>query len=85
MAAVNMRHASENFLLHLRHLYATGFTNSGNYELSTSFTCTAVACAPAEHETEEVIGLLVRLGFDVTVFAPASYQRRSLRRPSGEI
>ena len=30
----------------------------------------------------KVFGLLVRLGFDVTVFTPASYQRRSLRRPS---
>ena len=36
------------------------------------------------HE-EKVFGLLVRLGFDVTVFTPASYQRRSLRRPSKEI
>ena len=26
-------------------------------------------------------GQLVRLGFDVTAFTPASYQRRSLRRP----
>ena len=30
----------------------------------------------------ETFGQLVRLGFDVTVFTPASYQRRSLRRPS---
>ena len=33
----------------------------------------------------ESLGLLVMLGFDVTVFTPASYQRRSLRRPSREI
>ena len=30
----------------------------------------------------KVFGPLVRLGFDVAVFTPASYQRRSLRRPS---
>ena len=29
-------------------------------------------------------GQLVVLGFDVTVFTPAPYQRRSLRRPSME-
>ena len=31
-----------------------------------------------QHET---FGQLVVLGFDVTVFTPAPYQRRSLRRP----
>ena len=30
----------------------------------------------------ESFGQLVGLGFDVTVFAPAPYQRRSLQRPS---
>ena len=30
------------------------------------------------------LGQLVVLGFDVTVFTPAPYQRRSLRRPSME-
>ena len=34
---------------------------------------------------DEAFGQLVRLGFDVTVFTPASYQPRSLRRPSKEI
>ena len=34
---------------------------------------------------EKVFGQLVMLGFDVTVFTPASYQRRSLQRPSKEI
>ena len=33
---------------------------------------------------DKVFGQLVRLGFDVTVFTPASYQRRSLQRPSME-
>ena len=32
----------------------------------------------------EVFGQLVVLGFDVAVFTPAPYQRRSLRRPSME-
>ena len=32
----------------------------------------------------ESIGQLVALGFDVTVFTPAPYQRRRLRRPSME-
>ena len=31
----------------------------------------------------KVLGQLVVLGFDVAVFTPAPYQRRSLRRPSG--
>ena len=31
---------------------------------------------------EESFGQLVRLGFDVTVFTPASYQRPRLGRPS---
>ena len=30
----------------------------------------------------EVFGQLVQLGFDVAVFTPAAYRRRSLRRPS---
>ena len=33
----------------------------------------------------KVFGPLVRLGFDVAVFTPASYQRRSLRRPYKEL
>ena len=32
--------------------------------------------------TAKVFGQLVVLGFDVAVFTPAPYQRRSLRRPS---
>ena len=32
----------------------------------------------------KAFGQLVVLGFDVTVFTPAPYQRRSLRRPSME-
>ena len=34
--------------------------------------------------TRESLGQLVALGFDVTVFTPAPYQRRRLRRPSRE-
>ena len=33
---------------------------------------------------EESLGQLVALGFDVTVFTPAPYQRRRLQRPSVE-
>ena len=33
---------------------------------------------------EESFGQLVALGFDVTVFTPAPYQRRRLQRPSVE-
>ena len=33
---------------------------------------------------EESFGQLVALGFDVTVFTPAPYQRRRLQRPSME-
>ena len=39
----------------------------------------------AENITEKkVYGQLVALGFDVAVFTPAPYQRRSLRRPLKE-
>ena len=31
--------------------------------------------------TEEDVGLLVPLGFDITAFTPAAYQRGSLPRP----
>ena len=34
---------------------------------------------------KEKFGQLVLLGFDVTTFTPAAYQRRSLQRPSKEI
>ena len=34
---------------------------------------------------KEKFGQLVLLGFDVTAFTPAAYQRRSLQRPSKEI
>ena len=32
--------------------------------------------------SEEDVGLLVPLGFDITAFTPAAYQRGSLPRPS---
>ena len=34
--------------------------------------------------SKEALGQLVVLGFDVTVFTPAPYQRRRLQRPSME-
>ena len=39
----------------------------------------------ATYSMRETLGLLVRLGFDVTVFTPASYQRPRLGRPSMEL
>ena len=38
--------------------------------------------ASIEPQTEEDVGLLVQLGFDITAFTPAAYQRGSLPRPS---
>ena len=38
--------------------------------------------AAGEAASFESFGQLVRLGFDVTVFTPASYQRPRLGRPS---
>ena len=32
--------------------------------------------------TEEDVGLLVQVGFDITAFTPPAYQRGSLPRPS---
>ena len=37
--------------------------------------------ASIEELTEEDVGLLVPLGFDITAFTPAAYQRGSLPRP----
>ena len=34
---------------------------------------------------EEDVGLLVPLGFDITAFTPATYQRGSLPRPSKDV
>ena len=35
-----------------------------------------------EPQTEEDVGLLVQVGFGITVFTPPAYQRGSLPRPS---
>ena len=35
-----------------------------------------------EPQTEEDVGLLVQVGFDITAFRPPAYQRGSLPRPS---
>ena len=51
-------------------------------KLARRNTADATYSLRAKHK---VFGQLVRLGFDVTVFTPASYQRRSLRRPSMEL
>ena len=38
-----------------------------------------------EELTEEDVGLLVPLGYDITAFRPAAYQRGSLPRPSEDV
>ena len=38
--------------------------------------------ASIEELTEEDVGLLVPLGFDITAFTPVAYRRGSLPRPS---
>ena len=41
--------------------------------------------ASIEELTEEDVGLLVPLGFDITAFTPVAYQRGSLPRPSKDV
>ena len=41
--------------------------------------------ASIEELTEEDVGLLVPLGYDITAFRPAAYQRGSLPRPSEDV
>ena len=38
-----------------------------------------------EPHTEEDVGLLVQVGFDITAFTPPAYQRGSLPRPSKDV
>ena len=38
--------------------------------------------ASIETQTEEDVGLLVQVGFDIAAFTPPAYQRGSLPRPS---
>ena len=38
-----------------------------------------------EPQTEEDVGLLVQVGFDITAFRPPAYQRGSLPRPSKDV
>ena len=47
----------------------------------TSAVHIAVQTSSKPHPEEDV-GLLVPLGFDITAFTPAAYQRGSLPRPS---
>ena len=39
----------------------------------------------AKTHTEEDVGLLVQVGFDITAFTPPAYQRGSLPRPSKDV
>ena len=41
-----------------------------------------IAFVQEKSHTEEDVGLLVPLGFDITAFTPVAYQRGSLPRPS---
>ena len=49
-----------------------------DFMLQSNFNCRA----SIETQTEEDVGLLVQLGFDITAFTPTAYQRGSLPRPS---
>ena len=49
---------------------------------SITLCLTLVSRSAIEELTEEDVGLLVPLGFDITAFTPAAYQRGSLPRPS---
>ena len=39
----------------------------------------------SKHHTEEDVGLLVQVGFDIAAFTPPAYQRGSLPRPSKDV
>ena len=39
----------------------------------------------AKTHTEEDVGLLVQVGFDITAFTPPAYRRGSLPRPSKDV
>ena len=52
--------------------------------VQTRHSQSAENTAESKRLTAKAFGQLVQLGFDVTVFAPAAYQRGSLPRPSKE-
>ena len=51
----------------------------------TSISAPVYSRASIEELTEEDVGLLVPLGYDITAFRPAAYQRGSLPRPSEDV
>ena len=51
----------------------------------TSISAPDHSRASIEELTEEDVGLLVPLGYDITAFTPAAYQRGSLPRPSEDV
>ena len=51
----------------------------------TSISAPDCSRASTEELTEEDVGLLVPLGYDITAFTPAAYQRGSLPRPSEDV
>ena len=51
----------------------------------TSLSAPVSSRASIEELTEEDVGLLVPLGYDITAFRPAAYQRGSLPRPSEDV
>ena len=52
------------------------------YFLVTPISPSVISHRSIEELTEEDVGLLVPLGFDITAFTPVAYQRGSLPRPS---
>ena len=55
------------------------------YFLVTTISLSDFSHRSIEELTEEDVGLLVPLGFDITAFTPVAYQRGSLPRPSKDV
>ena len=55
------------------------------FSLLLRYTCLISQSQDIEELTEEDVGLLVPLGYDITAFTPAAYQRGSLPRPSEDV
>ena len=71
-------------MMHNTHMQRT-YQRMGDIALTQAMTVKTLLKDVHSREQHKVFGQLVRLGFDVTVFTPASYLRRSLRRPSMEL
>ena len=58
--------------------YFLGLSSMFNFSSNRIIDCRT----SIEPQTEEDVGLLVQVGFDITAFRPPAYQRGSLPRPS---